>query len=197
MKKLTLEHLSPYIPYGLTYYPSEQSDLYHDAFADNSPWDYITALENNDEYALKLKNSHLIQNNPFLTIEDGEIFLGQFKSSLGFDVDDVYASEVRPILRPLSDLTKDELRMIISHIFRDTKMIRPKMESVKCDNGFISFYDLDTSHTYVAVKPGKDNLPVMNMSNSFDDYSIFFKLHVDMMGLLDDGLAINLNDLNK
>ena len=162
-KQLTLEHLAPYLPYGLRIY--------------------------------NIMDKSIVE----MTVES-EIYKYERKTELNGIASIMVvlnSNTLKPILRSLSDLTKEELRMIISHIFRDTKMIRPKMESVKCDNGFISFYDLDTSHTYVAVKPGKDNLPVMNMSNSFDDYSIFFKLHVDMMGLLDDGIAININDLNK
>ena len=95
----------------------------------------------------------------------------------------------------MSDLTPDELRQIISHIFRDSRMIRPKMDSIKYEKGYITFYDFDTSRTYVAVKPGYENLPVMNMSNTFDDYSIFFKLHIDMLGLIDKGLAIDINTI--
>lgn len=109
---LEIKHLAPYLPYGLNYYPSEESDLYHDIFANNNlltPYNYISALENNDEFALRLKKSYLTPNNPYISLEeDGDIFLGQFKSSLGYDVDDVYASEVKPILNPLSDIS-DEL----------------------------------------------------------------------------------------
>ena len=103
----------------------------------------------------------------------------------------------KPILRPMSDLKPADLKQIIGHIFRDTKMIRPKMDSIKCEKGFITFYDLDTSQTYVAVKPGREGLPVMNMSNTFDDYSVFFALHVDMFGLIEKGLAIDINTLKE
>ena len=95
----------------------------------------------------------------------------------------------------MSDLTQQELRQIVSHLFKNTKMIRPKTESVKFDKGFITFYDLDTSQTYVAVKPGYEGLPVLNMSNTFNDYSIFFELHVDMFNLIGRGLAIDKNTL--
>jgi len=109
MEHLELKHIAPYLAYGLKYYPSEKSDLFHDCYADNNlgtSWNYVNALENNDKFAIKLKNSYLIPNMPFVAIEDGELFLGQFTSSLGFDVDDVFLSEVMPILRPLSDLSK-------------------------------------------------------------------------------------------
>lgn len=127
---------------------------------------------------------------------NGYYFIGEMLhvtyegGSTGKDV-----SIFKPILRPISDLTNEELQQIISHIFRDTRMIRPKMDSVKFDKGFLSFYDLDTSQTYVAVKPGSEGLPVMNMSNTFNDYSIFFKLKVDMFNLIGRGLAIDINTL--
>lgn len=101
----------------------------------------------------------------------------------------------KPILRSLSDLNESELKRIISYLFKDTKMIRPQMDRIYCNRGFITFFDLDTSQSYVAVKPGYESLPVLNMSNTFDDYSIFFELHIDMFGLIEKGLAIDINSL--
>jgi len=104
----------------------------------------------------------------------------------------------KPILRRLSDLNQSELQQIVGYIFRRTQMIRPKMESVKYDKGFITFYDLDTMRNYVAVKPSTDSdTIVLNMSNSWEDYQIFFKLHVDMFNLIEKGLAIDINALHN
>lgn len=128
---------------------------------------------------------------------DGFYFVGEMLhltyrgGSTGKDI-----STVKPILRSMSDLSQEQLVEIVFSFFRNTRSIRPKYPSVKYDNGFITFYDLDTRQTYVAVKPGAEGFPVMNMSNSFDDYSIFFKLHVDMFGLIPAGLAIDINTLN-
>jgi len=47
-REITLEHLSAYLPWGLEYYPSEKSDLFHDLYADHAPfssWNYKLALE--------------------------------------------------------------------------------------------------------------------------------------------------------
>lgn len=104
-----LKIYSAYLPYGLNYYPSEKSDLFHDLYANNFPHttlNYQLALQEKDPDAIKISKSYLKQKSPFLAIEEGELFLGQFESSLGFDIDDVFASEVKPILYDLSYLTK-------------------------------------------------------------------------------------------
>lgn len=178
--KLELKHLAPYLPYGLKYYPSEKSDLFFDLYADyapNSSWKYDLALEENDEYALKLKSSYLFQKEPFVTIEDNEIFLGQFESSLGFDVDDVYISEVKPILRPLSDLTKE------------IEVNGEKFAPFKWFNFINSDIDFETQ--------------ILALSSDFrwlesTNYGIIEKLlewHFDVFGLIEKGLAIDINTL--
>lgn len=171
--KLTINELAPYLPYGLKMmcYPNEP---------EHSRLGELVAIDSD-----KLYNEDWYISAKCIINEDS------LRGNYGVD-------EFKPILRPLSDLTQLELRQIIDHLFRDSKCFRPQMESVKHDKGFISFYDYDTMRTYVAVKPsGKDNLPVLNMSNTWQDYSIFFKLHVDMMGLIDKGLAINANTLTN
>lgn len=130
------------------------------------------------EYS-KANGFYFIGNSLHVTYEGG---------STGKDI-----NSFKPILRPMSDLNPDELLLIVDHIFRDSKAIRPKPGSVKVDKGYITFYDLNTMQTYVAVKPSQDGTPLLNMSNCFDDYSIFFKLHVDMFNLLSSSLAIDIN----
>lgn len=109
-KEELLKIYSAYLPYELTFYPSEKSNLFDDLFADNfkhSAWNYRLALEENDIDAIRISKSFLIQKTPFITFEENELFLGQFESSLGFDVDDVFASEVKPILYSMDMLTKE------------------------------------------------------------------------------------------
>lgn len=121
-----LKIYAAYLQHDLLFYPSENSDLFDDLYADNFPHttrNYRLALQEKDKDAIKISNSYLKQKVPFITIEDGEVFLGQFESSLGFDVDDVFSSEVKPILYDLSDLTKE-----IEH---EGKKIIPIVELLK------------------------------------------------------------------
>jgi len=167
--KLELKHLAPYLPYRLKYYPSKESDLFHDLYADHTPyssWNYKLALEEKDEYALKISNSYLTQKEPFFSYEDGELFLGQFNSSLGFDVDDVYLSEVKPILRPLSNLTRKELEL----------------------EGFDSHIDYLTYENQ-----GVD----WTLKAPYIMLEYLFTKHYDVFGLIEKGLAIDINTLNK
>lgn len=108
-------------------------------------------------------------------------------------------SECKPLVRPLSELTADQLKQVVKHLFKNSQMIRPcytDLHPIKCEKGFITFYDDNTMQRYTAVKPSAGTgLPVLNMSNHFSDYEVFFKLHIDMFGLIDRGLAINLNTI--
>jgi hypothetical protein len=104
--------------------------------------------------------------------------------------------QIKPILRHISDLKQSELLEIVNHIFRDSKGIMPKQDSVKVDKGYITFHDLNTMQNYVCVKPSSDGTPLLNMRNCFNDYQIFFKLHVDMFNLIEQGLAIDINTLS-
>lgn len=184
--KLELKHLAPYLPYDLKYYPSDESDLFSDLYADNSPyssWNYNLALEAKDELALKISNSFLTQKKPFFSYEDGEMFLGQFNSSLGFDVDDVYASEVKPILRPLSDLTKEievngKKKIPCNLIF--------PCDSLDNDFGIFSYQYAET------LQKQK-----INFFLDYNQWSLLFKWHFDVFGLIENNLAININTLNK
>lgn len=103
-------------------------------------------------------------------------------------------SIVKPLLLPLSELTDEQLQQIIKHLFKNSRSIKPRLMGIECKKGFITFYDHSTMQRYTAVKPGGDNLPVLNMSNHFSDYDIFFELQVDVFGLIPAGLALNKNN---
>lgn len=176
MEKLTIKHLAPYLPYGLKYYPSNESDLFSDLYADHasySSWNYKLALEAKDDFALKISKSYLTQKKPFFAYENGEIFLGQFNSSLGFDVDDVFESEVKPILRPLSDLTK-----------------KISFE----ENEFMPFDVLNWDFHFTNSIINKI-IPILGMA--YSDIEYLQQWHFDVFGLIEKGLAIDINTLNK
>lgn len=193
-EKLELHQIAPYLPYGLKYYLPLDNYRVSD-FVDHETWkfthDIFTAIENGYESALEYKNMTISQNNPFLCIEDNELFLGQMKSSLGFDVDDVFLNEVKPILRPLSDLTKE-----IEH------------------NGekFIAFYHKEFEiELRTEVKTGffdsmyiEEKLSIISESNkvntvfekSISILNKLFEWHFDVFGLIEKDLAIDINALD-
>lgn len=107
---------------------------------------------------------------------------------------DINLIDFRPLLLPLSELTHEQLNQIIKHLFKNSRGIKPRLTDIECKKGFITFYDYTTSMRYTAVKPGGDKLPVLNMSNHFSDYDIFFELHIDMFNLIPAGLALNKLD---
>lgn len=122
-----------------------------------------------------------------LGIIDDELLNFDFESGAS----EYYLKDCKPLLMPLVKLSTDQLKEIIKHLFRDSQMIRPDHNRTKCESGFITIYDNNTMQRYTVVKPGGLNLPVLNMSNHYTDYNVFFKLHVDMFGLLEKGLAID------
>lgn len=97
-------------------------------------------------------------------IDNSYAFFDTVESEHGYD-------GIKPILRPLSDLTKDE-------------------------NFYINFCDMFISENHIDYICESKN----NISNSGLSYScIIFLLehHFDVFGLIDQGLAIDINTLNK
>jgi hypothetical protein len=107
-EQLELKHIVGYLPYGLKYSLPLESERY-ESIMENEP--FRLAIPFLDEKELKNHlgeyiNSYFYQNNPQIMWEDGSYFLGQLQSSLGFEEDDVFLSEVKPILFPISSLTE-------------------------------------------------------------------------------------------
>jgi hypothetical protein len=139
-------------------------------------------------YALKVFR-HTGETTDMLELTAGKIQLWE----------DDYYQVFKPVLRPIPYLNTGELKEIVKHLFKDSHMIRPCYDDrhpITCNDGYISFYDDSTMQTYVAVKPSAGTgLPVLNMSNHFSDYDVFFKLHIDLFGLINAGLAIDINTI--
>jgi len=106
---MELKHIVGYLPYGLKYNLPLTSERYESILENECygvielPW----AIENNYPNAENYLKMTFTQTNPFIAIEDDKLFLGQMKCNLGWEEDDVFLEEVKPILRPLSDLTKE------------------------------------------------------------------------------------------
>jgi hypothetical protein len=141
--KLELKHLAPYLPYGLKYLYLKKEDA---VWMDNSKDHYHTLLS----YCEKGYHS---------------------KSAVGVTM--FYKGEFtrKPILRPLSDLTKD--------IEVNGVKIWGKGEFSKHD------WDKFSEHPYALL-----------MLLDYDGTMKLIEWHFDVFGLIEAGLAIDINTLD-
>lgn len=186
MEGLELKHLAPYLPYGLKYYIPLDSDRISD-FVDEEPWKFThniyTAIEAGYESALSYKKMFLTQKEPFISYEDGDLFLGQMITSCGFDVDDVFLHEVKPVLRPLSDLTKE--------IEVNGEKFVPCDILFKCDamDVIMGFSSKEDAFNFISDKNRNE------LCFPLDFWTKIFELHFDIYGLIEKNLAIDINTL--
>lgn len=147
--KLELKHLAPYLPYGLKFIMTSDyldefdfNDWYgdEDDYKKGSIWTYAGEVD-----------------------EDLNIPLGDGDISRVFRKESTYISimcnGIKPILRPLSDLAKNEFPFKIGTYTKD----------------FVFILE-NTEYQFVAR---------------------MFELHFDVFRLIDKGLAIDINTLNK
>jgi len=126
-EQLELKHIIGYLPYGLKYSLPLESERY-ESIMENEP--FRLAIPFLDEKELKNHlgkyiNSYFYQNNPQIIWEDNSYFLGQLQSSLGFEEDDVFLSEVKPILFPISlfkDINSDEMNELNVDLFNQMEL---------------------------------------------------------------------------
>jgi hypothetical protein len=131
--KLTLEHLSPYLPYGLKI---------NEGGIDRE----LTGLKLTNDGTIIVNYNYLIW-----------VLIGNFK----------------PILRPLSDLTKE--------IEVDGEKFVP-LNKLRLD------FDLDFD---------AEERSFVSMFEILEDYNQLLKWHFDINELIEKGLAIDINQLNK
>lgn len=181
--ELTIEHLAAYLPYGLKYNLPLDSERY-ESIMEHEPFRLaLPFMSSEDEikHFEKYKKMYLYQKNPQIMFDDNKLFLGQMESSLGFEEDDVYLSEVKPILRQLSYLAKEiehngEKFIPIDIIY--------KLWNEKSLGQFSKSIILQKVQLYTNSMP----------------HFIVEKLHswhFDTKGLIESELAINYNELNK
>jgi hypothetical protein len=130
--KLTLEHLAPYLPYGLK---------------------TVTGWGNVEE---------------IIGFKDETYFI---KGGNVYAYGDI--QECKPILRPLSDLTKE--------IEVDGEKFVP-LNKLRLD------FDLDVD---------AEERSFVSMFEILEDYNQLLKWHFDINGLIEKDLAIDINQLNK
>jgi len=126
-----------------------------------------------------LKGTIGATGNPIVTLKGGD--LDRIKKN---------ESTFKPILRPLSDLTKTTLEILFN-------------EAIKSENkpeytNFISGEETTLTVTYKMMGDVFTDFIINRNSIELTDYQycrMLFKNHFDVFGLIDKGLAININEL--
>lgn len=101
--KLEFDQLAKHLPFNVKYKPNFESDILHDHYADFSHTciNYNEAIAIEEPFAVKVSNAFIEINDMVIAKEDETYLLGNGEM-LGACVDDVYLSEVKPILHQLS-----------------------------------------------------------------------------------------------
>lgn len=172
--KLELKHIAPYLPYGLTFCPKSEPE---------------TRLAIGNIYLKKIGRLTVVN---VLDIGTYDHVRSEWKTD-----------QIQLLLRPLSDLTKPiehkgerfvpiiELAKLfhINPKYTVTHYIDARVDSgwvsVKCcvENDDKRYMDYD-------LKPDM-------LSNDFREIQKLFEWHFDVFGLLDHGLAIDINTLTE
>ena len=174
--KLKLKHLAPYLPYGLKGY-------FYDKF------DIVTEID--------------ACYNIISSLNNGNILIKGFK----------------PILRPLSDLTKEievngeRFIPIMNLCDLERKSVYWSSDGrkrlVKCEifeqqvvkhDGYDTFWAFGFHqdgffYGYETDLKDDDNSGMMNITKQFELFQKLFEWHFDVFGLIDAGLAIDINTI--
>ena len=143
MEKLELKHLTPYLPYGL----KDVGGHYYVGICTSNP----------DKYGTVDRNGNIYESRMFLMAE-------QENGAITWEA---HSNMVLPILIPLSDLSKDELR----------------------GQGFWHHIDYLTHEHQAEPK----RFPILDAPYEMVEYLL--SKHYDIFGLIEKGLAINKNTL--
>lgn len=175
--KLEFKHLVPYLPYGLKWHlPFDASNDRFESMLEGHPFKLCAFFFEEEVCKEELKEYYsiiLTQENPFISYEDGHLFLGNMKSNLGFEEDDVFVSEVKPILRPLSYLTEE---------------IEHNGEKFVPIDYFLG-EDYDLVYNACLIHNDFSYLP-------YNLVQLLLEWHFDLFKLTEQGLAIDINTLN-
>ena len=175
MEKLKLEHVTPYLPYGLK--------CQYIGIVNSENYNKLVSGKDVDYFALK--NS--VYGDKIAEIKELKIFkkywkvyIGIYRTGLkGF----VNGYDFKPILRPLSDLTNPCLvdGIIPLDVFDKTGNDKFEYEDLRVFAILRSISDGVVDH-------GVDILPYYVIER-------LFQWHFDVFGLIEKGLAIDINTL--
>lgn len=185
MQKIELKHIAPYLVYDLKYVARLDSDILNDTWADesiNNTMTFSQALEAKDKRAIELLNSP-ITIDLHLGYEDADLHLGTGEFSLGYPIDDVFAKEVKPLLRPMSDLFENIVHN--EEVVCVAKVIKNLDDSLEWWNGKRTALHYPETGEFCITKT--DKLEYQHLE--YNIVAILFKYHFDVFGLIEKGLA--------
>ena len=171
--ELILEHLASHLPYGLKYKLPLESERF-DSILENEPFRLALPFMSDEGKLIhlgKYEKMYLYQKNPQIMVDNNELFLGQMESSLGFEEDDVYLSEVKPLLHPLSS-------------FEQFEEITDEMSQS------------DIDYLKHSLEFGAEPINGFCKSLSYSIIKAMLKNHIDIHSLIPKGLAVDINTIN-
>lgn len=184
-KSIPLKEIVGFLPYQLKWHLPLTSERF-ESILENECYGIIDlewAIENNYPREADYLKMTFTQPYPFIAIEDNELFLGQMKSNLGWEEDDVYMSEMKPVMHPMSYLTKE-----ITH---NGEKIKPYELLFPIDgvDEMLCFTSIQYAESFLECKnPLEQCFP-------FEFWEKLKELHFDIYDWIKDGLAIDLNTL--
>lgn len=153
---------------------------------------------------MKLEIKHLTPYLPYnlrLTKEDwGKIgklvpFVKQDFKGLQIEIDYALSTKAKPILRPLSDLTKEDFK---EELYQYYQTLGIDVKLVNYDSGNDNPFDITLTVTYKMMGEVYTDCLINRGSTSETPYHIIVWLcenHFDLFGLIEKGLAIDINNL--
>ncbi|HET8886813.1 MAG TPA: hypothetical protein VFM70_10730 [Salinimicrobium sp.] len=118
---------------------------------------------------------------------ESEIYLSEFESSY---------ETAKPILKPLSELTKDDFK---EELYQYYQTLGIDVKLVNYDSGNDNPFDMTLTVTYKMMGEVYTDCLINRGSTSETPYHIIVWLcenHFDIFGLIKDGLALDINDLS-
>lgn len=176
MDKLELKHLVGYLPYGLkVQYEGILNGKGLKEYDKTEPKD---SDPYSDEYILWWKNRKEEIGQKIAKIKEIRFYNGYSRIYVGIHhgfLKPMFISDIKPILRPLSSITID---------------------------WFHNNIDKDIESFLINCEPEHDHLSIEVVDKvlgtsafSYDEYRLLFRDHFDIHGLINKGLAIDINTL--
>lgn len=108
-----------------------------------------------------------------------------------------YIDDMRPVLRPMSDLYKE----ITDKDYNGGKPFVPIVELAKARHHHFSRFKFNAAGQFVACKPKDNSISIWYTYDmdrlSFAEFDLLHRLKLDYRGLIDAGLAVSVYDLKR
>lgn len=160
MKKLELKHLAPYLPYKLVFMLSD-----------------IGIFNIDSEYQKPIEAYKKLKLTNILISERIEV---ELEHDNGWGIGFVEREEIKPILRPLSDTSKE--------IEINGEKFIPYIKLLEQNNFDVKNMNKSDLYGYKDFFTDPDLL-------MYNDVIKLIEWHFDIYGLIEEELAININDL--